>query len=221
MSYLGVVNLVKNLSEAVNPTGLFSHSDKWKASLNFDKVNKQVYLYPIEATVDLSNHYYEKWNCVMGFYFQDKADSTAEQQQGLIAQADDMVTEFLAILNQVEGFDLSDVRKQPSYKQMAGTYTGYILNFILGATTDLCGGTIIYPDLPNYPSLRPFSGLFDIIEGPNIITHNLTKKAKFVTTLKDGQNITFDWVATDENTITINSVADVSQVQINIIAYEL
>jgi len=138
MSYLGAVNIIKTISETVNPDGLFSHSDKWKASLNFSENDQQIYLYPISAGVDLSNHYYESWSIVMGFYFQDAPDSTPLDQQALVALADDMVTEFLAELNVTEGIELSNVRKEPSYRQMAGTYTGYILTYTLGYTTDIC-----------------------------------------------------------------------------------
>lgn len=221
MSYLGAVNIIKNISEAINPTGIFSHSDKWKASLNFGEANKQIYLYPITAGVDLTNHYYESWNMVMGFYFQDAPDSTALDQQGLVAQADDMVTEFLAVLNETEGVELSNSKKEPSYRQMSGTYTGYLLSFTLGYTTDLCDAGIIYPEIPNYPSLRPYSVLWDISEGANTITHNIGKEAKFVTFLKDGQEIYFDWVNVSDNVITVNAVSAVSQVQINIISYEV
>lgn len=138
MSYAGAVALIKSQAEIVNPTGLFQHSDKWAASLNFTEINKQIYLYPISATVDLTNHYYESWSIVMGFYFQDAPDSTPLAQQAIITEADDMLTDFLDLMNLYEGIDISGARKEPSYRQMAGTYTGYILSFTLNSTTDLC-----------------------------------------------------------------------------------
>lgn len=138
MSYLGAVNLIKSISETVNPTGLFEHGRRWDASLNFGENNKQIYLYPITANVDLANHYFESWSIVMGFYFQDAPDSTELDRQALIAEADVMVTEFLNLLNETESIELSNSRKEPSYRQMAGTYTGYILTFTLNTTTDLC-----------------------------------------------------------------------------------
>lgn len=138
MSYLGAVNLIKSISETVNPTGLFQHGRKWDASLNFGENDKQIYLYPITANVDLANHYFESWNIAMGFYFQDAPDSTELERQALIAQADVMVTEFLNILNETESIQLSNARKEPSYRQMTGTYTGYLLSFTLNTTTDLC-----------------------------------------------------------------------------------
>ena len=138
MSYLGVVSIIKSVSESVNPTGLFQHGRKWDASLNFGDNDKQIYLYPITATVDLNNHFFESWTVTMGFYFQDAPDSTELDRQGLVAQADAMTTLFLNDINLTEGVELSNVRKEPSYRQMAGTYTGYILSFTLNSTTDLC-----------------------------------------------------------------------------------
>jgi hypothetical protein len=138
MSYIGVVTLIKTVSESVNPTGLFEHGRRWDASLNFGENNKQIYLYPITANVDLNNHFFESWSVVMGFYFQDAPDSTELERQGLIVEADVMVTEFLNLLNETESIELSNSRKEPSYRQMAGTYTGYILTFTLNTTTDLC-----------------------------------------------------------------------------------
>lgn len=138
MSYLGVVNIIKTVSESVNPTGIFQHGRKWDASLNFNEVDKQIYLYPITATVDLNNHFFESWSVTMGFYFQDAPDSTELDRQVLVEQADLMTTLFLDVLNEYETISILNVRKEPSYRQMAGTYTGYILSFTLNSTTDLC-----------------------------------------------------------------------------------
>lgn len=138
MSYIGVVNLIKSKAEEVNPDGIFSHSNKWTASLNFSEADKQIYLYPFSGSVNMNNHCYEAWDCVMGFYFQDEQDSTPEIQQGLIEKADRMSRYFLSNLNEVEGVELSNVKKEPSYRGMAGTYTGYIISFTLGATSNLC-----------------------------------------------------------------------------------
>jgi len=138
MSYLGAVNLIKSISETVNPTGLFQHGRRWQASLNFSENDKQIYLYPIRKISSLSNHYYETWSIVMGFYFQDAPDSTPLQQQAIVNEADIMSTEFENLIKESEGTDCSDFNSEPSYRQMAGTYTGYILSFTLNTTTDLC-----------------------------------------------------------------------------------
>jgi hypothetical protein len=138
MSYQGVVSIIRSVSESVNPTGLFLHGRTWDASLNFSEVNKQIYLYPITATADLDNHFYERWTIAMGFYFQDEVDSTPLDREDLIRQADELTTLFLVALNDIEGIELSNTRKEPQYRRMSGTYTGYALSFTLGSTTDIC-----------------------------------------------------------------------------------
>lgn len=221
MSYQGVVSVIRNVSEAVNVGGLFQHGRTFDASLNFSEVNRQIYLYPITATADLTNHFYEVWTVLMGFYFQDEQDSTPLNREDLIRQADEMVTDFLATLNEVEGVELSNARKEPQYRRMAGTYTGYALSFTLGATTDICSATVVYPNIPNPNLLYSYSELWTINEGDNVIAHNITKLAKFVTFLDtNNREVYFDWRNTDSNTITVNSTIDAGQIRINIIAYE-
>lgn len=138
MSYKSVVNLIRGVSQAVNPTGLFVHGRKWDASLEFNEVDRQIYLYPMTAQADLSNHYYETYSCLMGFYFQDAPDSTNEQRESLIEQADILCRKFVTRLEPIENTVLADVRMEPSYRQNAGTYTGYILRFTLSVVENIC-----------------------------------------------------------------------------------
>lgn len=154
MSYLAAVNLIKDISEAINPTGLFTHSDKWKAALNFNEVDRQICLYPITATVDQTHKFFESWTIGIGFYFQDSPSSSALEQQGLIATADDLVNEFMAVIAAVESVETRNFRKEPIYRELDGTYSGYVITFTLGTVVDLCGGSIIYPVLPNYPTFK-------------------------------------------------------------------
>lgn len=139
MSYHGVVNIIRSVSEAINPDGFFQHGRTWDASLNFDEGNPQIYLYPLQNSIDEANHYYETWSVVMGFFIQDAQDSTAAEREEIIKNADILQRQFTTALNQIEGIELSGIRTEPKYRQMAGTYSGVLLNFTLGATTNICG----------------------------------------------------------------------------------
>lgn len=147
MSYIQAVNIIKGVSEAVNPDGIFVHGRTWDASLEFSNLDIQIYLYPFTGNVDVNNSYYETYQITMGFYFQDTQDSTNEDRQALIQRADNLTRNFLNTLNVVEGVEVSGSRVEPSYRQMAGTYTGYILSFTLGIDTNTCGGEV-EPDIP-------------------------------------------------------------------------
>lgn len=151
MSYINAVNIIKGVAGTVNPDGLFVHGRTWDASLEFDNLDIQIYLYPFTGSVDLNNSYFETYQITMGFYFQDAPDSTNEDRQTLIQRADNLTRDFLASLNLVEGIEVSGVRVEPSYRKMAGTYTGYILSFTLGIDTNLCGGEV-EPDIPTLPT---------------------------------------------------------------------
>lgn len=142
MSYISAVNVIKAVAEAVNPSGIFVHGRTWDASLEFDSANGQVFLYPFTGTVDMNNHYFENWNVVMGFYFQDTQDSTNEYRQDLIQNADILTRLFLATIYPIEGINIEGIRIEPKYRQMAGTYSGMILNFNFQTVTDLCSITV-------------------------------------------------------------------------------
>lgn len=139
MSYHGVVNIIRTVAQAINPDGFFQHGRTWDASLNFDEGNPQIYLYPLQNSIDESNHYYETWSVVMGFYIQDTQDSLPAEREEIIKNADILQRQFTTALNQIEGIEVSAIRTEPKYRQMAGTYSGVLLNFTLGSTTNICG----------------------------------------------------------------------------------
>lgn len=222
MSYQAVVTIIRNVAEAVNPNCFFEHGRKWDASLNFNEAPEQIYLYPLTApSVDLTNTFYEAWQCVMGFYVEDEPDSTPLNMESKLAALDSVTTEFLNTINDVEGIEIRGIRKEPNYRQMAGTYTGWIISFTLGATTDVCSINVVYPNIPAPNLLFKYSELHTINEGDNTITHSIGERAKFVTFLDiNNREVYFDWRNVDENSIVVNSTADSGQIRINIIAYE-
>lgn len=138
MSYLAVVNIIKNISEGLNPNGVFLSGRKWDASLEFSSPNCQVYLYPMTSNIDLKNSYIETWNCLMGLYFQDAPDSTPEERDIIIASAGNLAQQILVALNTTSTIQIGTARLEPSYRQMAGTYTGYLMSFTLTIANNIC-----------------------------------------------------------------------------------
>ena len=76
----------------------------------------------------------------MGFFFQDAPDSTNEQREQLITNADVLLKAFILAADTVDGVQFSIVRKRPVYRDMAGTYSGYLVDFTLSLTEDICNG---------------------------------------------------------------------------------
>jgi len=140
MAHQTAVDIIRVISEAVNPTGQFAYLRTWDASLEFNEVDQKIFLYPISGQVDITNGYFETWTCSMGFFFQDAPDSTNEQREQLITNADVLLKAFILAADTVDGVQFSIVRKRPVYRDMAGTYSGYLVDFTLSLTEDICNG---------------------------------------------------------------------------------
>lgn len=138
MSYIVAVNTIRDIATAINPNGTFEHCRTWDASLEFNSPDGQIFLYPLQAGIDIANNYYETWQVVLAFYFQDAPDSTNEERENLVNSGYNLVRIFLTTLDAIEGVEISGIRVEPSYRQLAGTYTGVILNFNMGIVTDVC-----------------------------------------------------------------------------------
>ena len=140
MAHQTAVDIIRVISEAVNPTGQFAYLRTWDASLEFNEVDQKIFLYPVSGQVDITNGYFETWTCSMGFFFQDAPDSTNEQREQLITNADVLLKAFILAADTVDGVQFSIVRKRPVYRDMAGTYSGYLVDFTLSLTEDICNG---------------------------------------------------------------------------------
>lgn len=140
MAHQTAIDIIRVISEAVNPTGQFAYLRTWDASLEFNEVDQKIFLYPISGQVDITNGYFETWTCSMGFFFQDAPDSTNEQREQLITNADVLLKAFILAADTVDGVQFSIVRKRPVYRDMAGTYSGYLVDFTLSLTEDICNG---------------------------------------------------------------------------------
>lgn len=222
MSYYSAVQTIRAVSEAVNPDGIFVHGRTWDASLNFNEADQQIFLYPFTGALDLTNHYFESWNIVMGFYFQDTQDSTVEYREQLIKNSDILTRLFLVTLDNLDGLEISGIRVEPKYRQMSGTYSGYILNFVLGTTTDLCSITVDDVIIPPAETLceavracvgsTPLLVTFDTTAGQTDYTASdvpdlalaVGKEIKLVT--MDGSILTTDFRSWDDTTFTISNV---------------
>ena len=138
MSYIGAVNIIRDTANAINPNGTFEHCRTWDASLEFNEADCQIFLYPLQAAIDITNHFYESWQVVMAIYFQDSPDSTNEERENIVNSAFNLAKIFLSTINENELIEISGIRTEPNYRQLSGTYTGITLTFTMGTTSDLC-----------------------------------------------------------------------------------
>lgn len=129
MTYQGTVDLIRNLAFLVNPNGHFMHGRRSDGSLDYPDVFPQIHLYPLRQTIDVNNGN-QITEVLIFFWQQDSPESSNEEREAIIAQMDVLSTNFLQLLNN-EVMSLSNARKTPEYRQLAGTVSGYGLSFTL------------------------------------------------------------------------------------------
>lgn len=136
MLYSELVELLKDVSQTVNAKGTFIHGKRVDGSIRDSDPFPQIHLYPVTTTKDIpagtDNH-----NILMGFWNLDSADSTPEQRQELITQAEILTNAFIVELVE-RGQMLTVVRTEPQYQTLAAIASGYALSFTLTAKSDLC-----------------------------------------------------------------------------------
>lgn len=136
MTYLSVVALIRRIAKVVNPTGTFVHGKRVDGAMTYADHYPVILLEPFPDTIDTLTDI-ETTSITMGFMFQDTADSSVEQQEVLIGEADEMRREFQDLLK-VEALDLSVFRATPFYRIFAGINTGYLLTFTITNKTVTC-----------------------------------------------------------------------------------
>lgn len=142
MNYSEIVNVIRNISNAINPTGHFMHGRRSDGSLDYDQNFPQIHLMPIRTNFDvpagIKNH-----DIILMFWQQDSPDSSNADREFKIDQMDALSDIFLdALYNDPANVSFNNVLKTPEYRQLAGTVSGYGISFTL-TTVSLCSDTYI------------------------------------------------------------------------------
>ena len=136
MTYLGVVALIRSIAETVNPNGTFIHGSRIDGSKSYGDHYTVILLEPFPDTIDNYSNV-ETSSISLGFMFQDKPESSIEEQEILIGEADVLRRSFQdAIL--LEAVDISRFRANPFYRIFAGVNSGYLLTFDITNKTVTC-----------------------------------------------------------------------------------
>lgn len=131
MNYTDIVNLIRNISNAINPTGYFMHGRRSDGSLDYDQNFPQIHLMPIRTNFDvpgdIKNH-----DIILMFWDQDSPDSSNDEREYKINQMDILSDLFLDTLyNDPANVSFNNVLKTPEYRQLAGTVSGYGISFTI------------------------------------------------------------------------------------------
>lgn len=135
MSYQGIVDLIRNISNTINPTGTFMHGRRSDGSLEYDGAFPQIHLYPVRLSFDIANDV-ERNEIIIMFWQQDSPESSNDEREAIISQMDILSTNFLNAIYNEENISINNILKTPEYRQLAGTVSGYGVSFTIVGKVD-------------------------------------------------------------------------------------
>ena len=139
MNYSAVVNKIREAVASLPGDIRFIHGARIDGSLfTSGDAFPQIHLYPFTSTVDITNAFYERCDMVIAFWMQDKPDSSVEEREQIISEMDVLSKQFLIALdNEVSG-RISNIRREPQYRQLQGTVSGYAITFTIEVASGKC-----------------------------------------------------------------------------------
>lgn len=144
LTYQNIVDLIRIVATAVNPSGTFVHARRSDGSLEYPGAMPQIHLYPF----NISGNEGRQTELLIGFWQQDSPESSNEEREAIIAEMDILCREFLATLDDnYDTIQLTNIVSEPNYRQLAGTLSGYTLKFTLIGSLDCA-------DIPNPPGTQ-------------------------------------------------------------------
>jgi len=129
LSYKTTVNIIREAVNTVNTDGSFIHGRRIDASQNYDGMFPMVVLYPFQISKAIEPNFIDSSSLLMGFFMQDKPDSSMEEREELVSLMDNLSDAFINLL---EGNDLVRVTglvKEPQYQVYSGTMSGFAIRF--------------------------------------------------------------------------------------------
>lgn len=138
MSLSTAIAYIRTSAESVNGSGTFVHARRTDGSLEYEGPMPQIHLYPITGELSISEGVNNTYDIIMAFWYQDKPESTNEEREDIINNAETLCRSFILDLDSNEDIELSSVRIEPNYRQLSGTLSGLLARFTLTVNTDIC-----------------------------------------------------------------------------------
>jgi hypothetical protein len=129
MSYQQTVNEIRAAAEAVNPDGRFSHGRHVDLSQMFEGYYSMIYLYPFTINQSVDPEFIDSSTLLMGFFAQDKPDTSNEEREQIIADMDELSELFIEQLVLNKYAKITQLTKEPQYQQYQGTISGFAVRF--------------------------------------------------------------------------------------------
>ena len=130
MSYQSTVNEIRTAANAaLSGNGRFDHGRHVDISQKFDGDYPFIFLYPITVIPADSPDFIDQSNIMIGFWMQDRPDTSTLDREQIIAQMDVLSDLFLQALETNEKIRITARRKEPQYQMYQGTVSGFALQF--------------------------------------------------------------------------------------------
>ena len=76
-----------------------------------------------------ADNIFDSANLVLGFWKEDRPDTTAEEREALISEMDLLSDEFLNAILDSSSIALTSIQKEPQYQMFQATLSGYAIAF--------------------------------------------------------------------------------------------
>jgi hypothetical protein len=126
-------NIVNTCRDAVPNNERFIHGRLIDFSQNYTGTYPLITLLPFTVTDSRStpDGIFDNSNLILGFWMQDRPDTTPEQREEIIHQMDLLSDSFINNLLESSILKLTNIRKEPQYQMFQGTLSGYAISFNL------------------------------------------------------------------------------------------
>ena len=136
-AYQIIVDAIRDAAVSVNSTGTFIHGRRSDGSLEYNEPMPQIHLYPFITLPQDTNRNLVFADIVMAFWQQDSPTTTNIEREEIIAAMDVLSNEFLDALDLGE-LEISNIRKEPQYRTLSATLSGYAITFKLKVFDSPC-----------------------------------------------------------------------------------
>ena len=131
---------IVDLCRAATPDGCrFMHGRLTDFSQGYNGLFPLVTLLPFTVTDARStpDGVFDSANVVVGFWQQDRPDTTGEERERIIAEMDALSDQFLDSVLESSLVKLSNIQKEPQYQMFQATLSGFAVSFTINAVS-LC-----------------------------------------------------------------------------------
>ncbi len=129
MSYQQTVNEIRQAANDVNPNGRFDHGKHVDLSQGFEGAYPIIYLYPTNINPADGPGFIDSSVLLIGFFDQDRPDTSTAEREAIIARMDVLSSEFLELLGENKSAKVSNITKEPQYGMYQGTLSGFAIKF--------------------------------------------------------------------------------------------